>query len=145
MRVLWSRRLFTMKHWLVEPSNVPDRCHWERTSAVASTCLVSRQLIGTAGGTLSLPIPSVTFRAKNCRVSVLCSFLQSRMGALRVLVLALETPGKLVQLHSWVSGRCYILGLCWGYQGSQGLCLKEFPPGRGERERGACKPWTLSK
>lgn len=27
MRVLWSRWMFMRKHWLMKPSNVPDRCH----------------------------------------------------------------------------------------------------------------------
>lgn len=66
---------------------------------MGSTCLVSHQLIGITLGTLSLPIPlgqcyfSSWLLSVNCRVSMLCSFLQSQMGALGALILLLETPG----------------------------------------------------
>lgn len=86
-------------------------CHWDKTSTMGSTCLVSHQLIGIADGTLNLPIPfrccyfSSWLWSVNCRVSVLCSFLQFGMGAPQASILLLETPGMPVQLCSWVSGR----------------------------------------
>lgn len=151
MRVLWSRWMFMRKHWLMKPSNVPNRCHRERTSTMGSAPLVSHQLIDMAGGTLSFPIAHcrrAVLLFKLTPVRELQSFCALHLpsigdGSPRGTRPPFRNPseaGSALQLSIWTLLNPRLVLELSGFPGSL--------PGRvscRQRDRGACKPWTPSE